>query len=1010
MFRFSTSRGAVVVRNNARSALFCAVMLALGVSAPMGTALASAASDGQLRGLSPEQAGEITGVVRDGAGGFLRGAEVRVQGMDVVAVTDSEGRFALRRIPEGTHTLVYSYVGRPSRQETVVVTAGRTADASVVVGQSGLAGDVATLDGVQVRASRPQAESEAMALQIQRSSNALVNVVAADSIGHFPDQNIAAALGRLPGVAVERDQGQERAISLRGAPSRWSTISFDGVNVIAPGGKSARTDTIPSGLANSVIVRKAVTADMSGETLAGNIDIITRGAFDYDGLHTSLNTGIGYNDLGGGRQYDVSGFFSNTFADGLFGVALTASKYEREMITDNFETDWEMASEDREPGNRARAWADAHQNKLYRLTRGNTAFSGRFDFRPSDDHRFFLSSIHTEFTDDELRNAMEFDFDDGARRTDHADVTRGYADVRSGNTPLQGTIYGVELDSTLNANSTAQSIFTNTLGGDQRLGEWDASWRLNYTVSRSEHGPSFNSTWRSPRPGGEVDFSLRPTIDYDFNDRERHGVRMYETIVNPDGSFSRGAYKRSLDPQDYEFVNLRSESRLQDSRSRSGRIDLSRALDLFGKASDIQFGVQYDRRTKDDTRQRWEITPGAIAAAGLPMPSPGDISIDRPYKGKLPLGYAFRYFSESEARNLWSRLAGQGVAQLEEERSATNDYRVTEEVLAAYAMATTWFDWGNLVTGVRVETVDNTGEALVEYDHGFEPVRVSGSNTVVLPSVHLNWDINDELKLRLSANTGAARPDFTLLRPNFNVDDDERVVSGGNPDLDPERAVGVDAYLEWYLPSGAFFSVGAYYKWLDDVLMDMEFPRFNSDVLNQPGLDRSEYAFETTANGGKGHLAGVELAFSQTLEPFAESWGLPDWASGFGIRGNVTFNDSETETPDGRKVALPGSSDFIYNLALSYERYGLSTRLSWQYRTEWIDGIGDGDYLGDTYWDEVGRLDFKASYRFNPDAEVYVEANNLLREPGIRYDGARYRVSEYEMFGARYMVGLRLNF
>lgn len=997
-----------MVRNNARSALFCAVMLALGVSAPVGSAIAE--SDVQLRGTSAEQAGEITGVVRDGKGGFLRGAEVRIQGMDAVAVTDSEGRFALRRVPEGTHTLVYSFFGRPSRQETVVVAPGRAADASVVVGQAGLEGDMATLDGVQVRASRPQAESEAMALQIQRSSNALVNVVAADSIGHFPDQNIAAALGRLPGVAVERDQGQERAISLRGAPSRWSTISFDGVNVIAPGGKSARTDTVPSAIANSVVVRKAVTADMSGETLAGNVDIITRGAFDYDGLKVSLNTGIGYNDLGGGRQYDLGGFISNTFADGLFGVALSASTYEREMITDNFETDWEMASEDREPGNESRAWADAHQNKLYRLTRSNTAVAGRFDFRPSDDHRFFLSTIHTEFTDDELRNAMEFDFDDSAVRTDRADATRGYADVRTGNTPLEGTIHGVELDSTLNVNNTVQSIFTNTLGGDQRFGEWDASWRLNYTESKSEHGPSFNSSWRSPRPGGEVDYSLRPTIDYDFTNRERHGVRMYDTIVNPDGTFSRGDYKRSLDPQDYEFVYLRSTSRLQDSRSRSGRVDLSRALDLFGHAADIQFGVQYDKRTKEDTRQVLEIVPGTLAAAGVPFPSRADYSIDTPYKGKLPLGYAFQYFSEGEARNLWSGLHGQGLSNVRAGDAETNNYRVTEEVLAAYAMATTWFDWGNLVTGVRMESVDNTGEALVEYEGGFEPVRVAGSNTVVLPSVHLNWDINDELKLRLSANTGAARPDFTLLRPNFSVDDEEQVVSGGNPDLDPERAVGVDAYLEWYLPSGAFFSVGAYYKWLDDVLMDMEFSRFGSDVLDQPGLDRSEYVFETTANGGKGHLAGLELAFSQTLEPFTERWGLPDWASGFGVRGNVTFNDSETETPDGRKVALPGSSDFIYNLALSYERYGLSTRLSWQYRTEWIDGIGDGDYLGDTYWDKVGRLDFKTSYRFNPNAEVYLEANNLLREPGIRYDGARHRVSEYEMFGARYMVGLRLNF
>lgn len=981
--------------------------MVMGVSVPVGTAHA----EGQLPGASAATMGEISGVVSDASrGGFLRGAEVRIQGMDVVAVTDSEGRFSLRRVPEGQHTLVISYFGRPTHRETVLVSAGSIARTNIALRAAGADGDISNLDGVAVIGQRPQAESEAAAFQLQRSSNALVNVVAADAIGHFPDQNIAAALGRLPGVAVERDQGQERAVSLRGAPSRWSTISFDGVNVIAPGGKSARTDTVPAAIANSVVVRKAVTASMSGETLAGNIDIVTRGAFDYDGMKTSLSTGIGYNDLGGGRQYDAGGFFSNTFGDDRFGIALSASTYERDMITDNFETDWEVASEDREAGRETRAWADAHQNKLYRLTRSNTAFAGRFDFRPSADHRFFLSSIHTEFTDDELRNAMEFDFDDGAVRTDRAATTRGYADLRTGNTPLEGRIYGVELDSTLNVNHTAQSIFTNTLGGEQRLGEWDASWRLNYTESKSEHGPSFNSSWRSPRPGGSIDYSLRPTVDYDFTDRENHRVRLYETIVNPDGTYSAGDYKRSLDPQDYEFVYLRSTSRLQDSRSRSGRLDLGRAMDLFGRSSDIEIGVQYDKRTKEDTRQVLEIVPGTLAAAGIPFPSPADISIDTPYKGKLPLGYSFRYFSEKEARALWARLQSQGLANVRAGDSETNDYKVSEEVFAAYAMATTWFDWGNLVTGVRVEQVDNTGEALVQNNGVFTPVRVSGDSTVVLPSVHLNWDINDELKLRLSANTGAARPDFTLLRPNFNIDDVEGVISGGNPELEAEKAVGVDAYLEWYMPSGAFFSVGAYYKHLSDVLLEVDRARFGSDVLDEPGFNRSEYRFETTENGGSGHLAGIEIAFSQTLEPFVERWNLPDWAAGFGVRGNVTFNDTETETPDGRKVELPGSSDFIYNLALSYERYGFSTRLSWQYRTEWIDGLGDGDVLGDTYWDEVGRLDFKASYRFNPSTEVFLEANNLLREPGIRYEGDRIRVSEFEKFGARYMVGLRMNF
>lgn len=1001
-------KGCPVAVSHVRTGLFCAIAVALGVVVPVDAVRAQAQVQ-LASATNPANTGQVAGVVSDSAGGgFLRGAEVRIQGQDEVAVTDSEGRYALRRVPVGTHTLVASFFGRPSQEVAVEVVAGDMVTANIAMAGAGTS--VSTLDGMTVTGARPQAESEAMALQLQRSSTALVNVVAADAIGHFPDQNIAAALGRLPGVAVERDQGQERAISLRGAPSRWSTISFDGVNVVAPDGKRARTDTVPSAIANSVVVRKAVTANMSGETLAGNIDIVTRGAFDYDGLKTAISTGIGYNDLGGGRQYDAGGFISNTFADDRFGIALSASTYERDMITDNFETDWEIASEDREPGSETRTWADAHQNKLYRLTRSNTAFAGRFDFRPVDGHRFFLSSIHTEFTDDELRNAMEFDLDDGAARTDRADVTRGYADVRTGNTPLQGRIHGVELDSTLNVNHTVQSIFTNTLGGEQNFGAWDASWRLNYTESKSEHGPSFNSTWRTPRPGGEIDYSLRPTVDYDFTDRENHGVRLYETIVNPDGTYSTGNYKRSLDPQDYEFVSLRSTTRLQDSTSHSGRLDLSRGMDLFGRSSDVQFGVQYDKRSKEDTRQTLEIMPGTLAAAGVPFPSTGDLSIDTPYKGKIPLGYSFRYFSEGLANDMWANLHGQGLSNVQAGVAETNNYKVSEEVLAAYAMATTWFDWGNLVTGVRVEQVDNSAEAMVQSDAGFSPVRVSGDSTVVLPSLHLNWDISDQLKLRLSANTGAARPDFTLLRPNFSIDDNEGVISGGNPDLEAEKALGVDAYLEWYMPSGAFFSVGAYYKQLSDVLLDVERARFGNDLLDQPGLVRSEYRYETTENGGDGHLAGLEIAFSQTLEPFAERWNLPDWAAGFGIRGNVTFNDTETETPEGRKVALPGSSDFIYNLALSYERYGLSTRLSWQYRTEWIDGLGDGDILGDTYWDEVGRLDFKASYRFNPQAEVFLEANNLLREPGIRYEGERYRVSEYEMFGARYMVGVRLNF
>ena len=78
----------------------------------------------------------------------------------------------------------------------------------------------------------PIRESIEASLEIQKASDNIVNVIAADTIGRFPDATAAGALARLPGVGVQRDQGQERYIQIRGAPTRWTTMALDGVNLI----------------------------------------------------------------------------------------------------------------------------------------------------------------------------------------------------------------------------------------------------------------------------------------------------------------------------------------------------------------------------------------------------------------------------------------------------------------------------------------------------------------------------------------------------------------------------------------------------------------------------------------------------------------------------------------------------------------------------------------------------------------------------------------------------------
>jgi hypothetical protein len=166
-----------------------------------------------------------------------------------------------------------------------------------------------------------------------------------------------------------------------------------------------------------VVVRKAVTADLTGEAVAGQVDIRTRSAFDYTGFKIAADLGAGFSELGGGRQYNFAGHISERFFNDTIGILLSASRFEVDMITDNFETDWELAPG--RPRLRAtpRVWARETENKLYRLTRSNTAFSGKLDWRPNANHELFLSSVMTEFRDDELRNNYIFDFDQNAVAT-----------------------------------------------------------------------------------------------------------------------------------------------------------------------------------------------------------------------------------------------------------------------------------------------------------------------------------------------------------------------------------------------------------------------------------------------------------------------------------------------------------------------------------------------------------------------------------------------------------------
>lgn len=894
-------------------------------------------------------------------------------------------------------------------------------------------------DEIVVKGTRPIKESQEAALKLQKESTSLVSVLSADAVGRLPDQNIAQAVSRLPGVAVQRDQGQARYVNLRGGPINWTTVSFDGINIISPEGRDARFDSIPSAIASQIVVRKAVTPDLTAETISGNINIVTRSPFDYKGFHAALRSSFGKVDLGNGNEFEETLTLSNRWDTpyGEVGVLVSGTYYERQMATDNYETDFETVGEDRRPLGAGetgpRVWARETENKLYRLKRRNYSGSARLEWKPDSTTRLFATSIYSAFTDNELRSNFIFDFDDQQPRVPTATTacpatpvlapnTTGYADICAGNTPLRGTVFGIDINHNSLSREFLQSVFVNTIGGDHEFDKWNVSWRANYTQSIDDRSAPAQLNYDSPGFGTNGATAInRPTVAYDLTNPQFPAVELYRTLRAADGTLSRGSRVRQIEDFPLALTRIRSLDAVDTTDAYSAKFDVIRKTEILGDTR-IQFGFQYDNRVKAvneslfDTNAQFSRDPAtglissnpaflnAVTASGVPT-GIAAINIADPYKGKLPLGYDFFYFGEDQITNVVNRARNFGRSI----PTIANFYEVREEVFSGYVKGTSIFDWGNIVYGVRVEGVRNEADAFAGNVVAGQTVRLLnvGSGFVsAYPSIHANWDVTDEHKIRLSLNTGASRPDYPVLRPNFTFNDANMTVSGGNPDATPERTRGVDLYYEYYPKFGGFFSLGVFYKDVRDVLFQST-RIFGSDVLNTPGSDRSQYVFSTTVNGGSGEIYGGEGALQIQLDDLIKR---DAWFGGFGLQTNFTINRSRATTPDGRRIRLPGASDFVLNVGPYFEKYGFSVRAQYQYRSNWVDALGDSTVGGDFFWATDDELDVSARYAVTRNFEVYFDGSNLLNGPGRRFVGTSERTIERETFGRRFTGGVRLTF
>jgi hypothetical protein len=175
-----------------------------------------------------QQTGTLSGlVVHDGTVKPVVGAVVRVKDTSIETVSGSGGRFVLRDVPSGEHTLLVEYMGAPSFQQTLTVDPGGTTRHTIELRSGEEAADQVVVMG--------RATGRARALNMQRAAENVVNIISADNIGNFPDYNAAEALVRIPGISIVRNRGEGRYVNIRGLGADLNAYSVDGLALAAPG-------------------------------------------------------------------------------------------------------------------------------------------------------------------------------------------------------------------------------------------------------------------------------------------------------------------------------------------------------------------------------------------------------------------------------------------------------------------------------------------------------------------------------------------------------------------------------------------------------------------------------------------------------------------------------------------------------------------------------------------------------------------------------------------------------
>jgi TonB-dependent receptor len=529
-----------------------------------------------------------------------------------------------------------------------------------------------------------------------------------------------------------------------------------------------------------------------------------------------------------------------------------------------------------------------------------------------------------------------------------------------------------EIERALKDRLQESDVLSFTFGGENIVGEGLLiDYHIAHNTAKEQTGNQLTSAFV------QEDIIFDPNVSADF--------------IDPNNIF---ANPLNEDINTFEFDEVEEEHKYSEEEDWVGAINLTKGLHQSADFSGLwKAGVKARLKTKNQNVDvwAWEADDDLVLADFLNDWTPASSF----YGGQYDIGG----FPDP---GLMRALVGSG--SLESERNLEEDladFESSEDTFAAYGMVELQFDGKTTILGgVRVEDTTTTYNAfelgLDEEGDPLELLPVSGGNeyTEVLPQFHLIYKLNDQSNIRAAITRTLARPNFEDLAPWRLTNFEDQEIEMGNADLDVTTAWNLDLLYEIYLEPVGIFSAGLFYKDLTDNIF---FFTYDEEI------DGDTWEIVQPLNGESATLWGAEFAYQNMFTNLKGLW------SGLGLYANYTWTDSEARYPDRDEAStLQGQSSSIGNLALIYEKYGFSGRLSFNYHGKYILEVG-GDPDEDMWVDDHFQIDFTARQDITKKINIFFEFINIGDEPYRVYEGTTDRTRQEEYYSWWAVLGLRFN-